>query len=371
MKNEESLIGGMLKLADVELDGSRPWDIKVHNQQFYKRLLSDGVLGLGESYMEGWWDCDSLDELLVRLLNADLEHKISPLKLLIPAIKSKVFNLQRKVKSAKNVGSHYDRGNILFQNMLDKRLTYSCAYWKDAGNLDEAQEAKLDLVCRKIGLKPGQSLLDIGCGWGSLLKFAAERYQVKSVGITLSKEQVKLGRELCKDLPIEIRLQDYRELNEKYDHVVSIGMIEHVGPKNYKTLMKVAERCLEDNGLFLLHTIGASVVKNTSNPWADKYIFPGTMLPTIARIASAAEGVFVMEDWHNFSVDYSKTLIAWYDNFNDNWEKHLSEFYDARFYRMWKYFLLTASGAFRARRNQVWQIVFSKRGVRNGYLSVR
>ena len=371
MKDEESIIGSMFKLADVEFDGSRPWDIKVHDRRLYKRVLAEGVLGFGESYMDGWWDCDRLDELMIRLLNADLEHRISPLSLLVPVVKAKIFNLQRKAKAAQDVGSHYDQGNVLFQNMLDARLTYSCGYWKDADNLDEAQEAKLDLVCRKIGLKPGQSLLDIGCGWGSLLKFAAERYQVRSVGVTLSSEQVKLGRELCQNLTVEIRLQDYRELDEKFDHVVSIGMIEHVGAKNYKTFMNVANRCLDDDGLFLLHTVGASVRKNATNPWTNKYIFPGGMLPTAERIATASEGVFVMEDWHSFGVDYSKTLTAWYDNFNDNWGNEISRFYDPRFYRMWKYFLLTASGAFRARRNQLWQIVFSKKGLSNGYLSVR
>lgn len=321
--------------------------------------------------MDGWWDCENIGELIYKLITADLEHKISPLKLLFPVIRSKILNLQRKSKAAKDVGSHYDRGNILFQNMLDKRLTYSSGYWKDTDNLDEAQEKKLDLVCRKIGLKPGQTLLDIGCGWGSLLKFAAENYGAKGVGITISEEQVKLGRELCRDYPIEIRLQDYRELKGKYDHIVSIGMIEHVGYKNYRTLMKVVDRCLEDNGLFLLHTIGVNVVENTGDPWTDKYIFPGSMLPTIERIAKSVEGIFVMEDWHNFSVDYSKTLIAWYNNFNNNWENKISKYYDERFYRMWKYFLLSISGSFRARRNQVWQIVFSKKGVKGGYLSIR
>jgi cyclopropane-fatty-acyl-phospholipid synthase len=371
MKKAERLISSILKLADVKFNGSRDWDIIVNNQQLYNRLLSDGVLGLGESYMDGWWDCEDLDELIFRLLNADLEHKISPLKFLFPVLKSKIFNRQRKSKAAEDVGSHYNRGNILFQNMLDKRLTYSCAYWKDTDDLDEAQEKKLDLVCRKIGLKPGQTILDIGCGWGSLLKYAAERYNVKSVGITLSQEQVNLGRELCRDMPVEIRLQDYRELTGKFDHIVSIGMIEHVGAKNYETFMKVVERCLNDNGLFLLHTIGASTPKTSNDPWTDKYIFPGGMLPTFDRIAKSATGIFVIEDWHNFGVDYSKTLLAWYKNFNSNWDKIISPHYDELFYRMWKYFLLTSSGSFRARRNQLWQIVFSKKGVEGGYVSIR
>lgn len=371
MKNAESLIRDIVKLADVEINGSRPWDIKVHNQQFYRRVLSDGVLGLGESYMDGWWDCDDLDEFIFKVLSADLEHKISPLKFLFPVLKSKVLNLQSKARASRDVRSHYNLGNVLFMNMLDKLLTYSCAYWKDSDNLDAAQEAKLDLVCKKIGLKPGMTLLDIGCGWGSLVKFAAERYEVKTVGITLSEEQVSLGKELCKGLPVEIRLQDYREINEKFDHIVSIGMFEHVGVKNYKTFMKIVNRNLNDDGLFLLHTIGFNTPKNRTDPWTDKYIFPSGTLPSIGQIAKAAEGIFVMEDWHNFGVDYSKTLIAWFNNFNNNWEKIISKHYDERFYRMWKYFLLTSSGAFRARRNQLWQIVFSKKGVPGGYRAIR
>jgi cyclopropane-fatty-acyl-phospholipid synthase len=378
MKNAESFIRDIVKIADVEINGSKPWDIKIHNQKFFNRVLSNGVLGLGESYMDGWWDCDDLDEFIFRVLRADLEHKISPLKFLFPILKSKVLNLQSKTKAAKDVRSHYNLGNVLFQNMLDKRMTYSCAYWKDANDLDTAQEAKLDLVCRKVGLKPGMTLLDIGCGWGSLIKFAAEKYDVKAVGITLSEEQVSLGREICDGLPAEIRLQDYREINpangvvnEKFDTIVSIGMFEHVGVKNYKTFMKIVNRNLNDDGLFLLHTIGANTPQNRTDPWTDKYIFPGGMLPSIGQIAKAAEDIFVVEDWHNFGVDYSKTLLAWFNNFNNNWEKVISKHYDERFYRMWKYFLLTSSGSFRARRNQLWQIVFSKKGVLGGYRSFR
>jgi cyclopropane-fatty-acyl-phospholipid synthase len=378
MKNAESFIHEIVKLADVEINGSKPWDIKIHNRKFFNRVLNDGVLGLGESYMDGWWDCDDLDEFIFRVLRADLEHKISPLKFLFPILKSKVLNLQSKTKAAKDVRSHYNLGNVLFQNMLDKRMTYSCGYWKDANNLNTAQEAKLDLVCRKIGLKSGMTLLDIGCGWGSLIKFAAEKYDVKAVGITLSEEQVSLGREICDGLPVELRLQDYREINpanggvnEKFDTIVSIGMFEHVGVKNYKTFMKIVNRNLNDDGLFLLHTIGANTPQNRTDPWTDKYIFPGGMLPSIGQIAKAAEDIFIMEDWHNFGVDYSKTLLAWFNNFNNNWEKVISKHYDERFYRMWKYFLLTSSGSFRARRNQLWQIVFSKKGVLGGYRSFR
>jgi cyclopropane-fatty-acyl-phospholipid synthase len=250
--------------------------------------------------------------------------------------------------------------------MLDKRMVYTCGYWKDAKTLDEAQEAKLDLTCKKLNLKPGMKVLDIGCGWGSFAKYAAEKYKVKVVGITVSKEQAVLAKALCKGLPIEIRLQDYRDLNEKFDRIVSLGMFEHVGYKNYKTYMKVVHRCLKDDGLFLLHTIGGNKSVKSTDPWIDKYIFPNSMLPSIKQMGDAIEDYFVMEDWHNFSADYDKTLMAWYNNFENSWNK-LKDDYDERFHRMWRYYLLACAGTFRARKSQLWQIVLSKDGIKEGY----
>jgi cyclopropane-fatty-acyl-phospholipid synthase len=372
MKKDEIYIKDILALANIEINGSNAWDIKLKNDSFYRKVLAQGSLGLGESYMDGWWECEDIDELFFKILKADLEHKIVPLKLLYMVFKSKLLNLQNKSRSARDVGYHYNLGNILFQNMLDKYMTYSCAYWKDANTLDQAQEAKLKLICDKIYLKSGMTLLDVGCGWGSLMKYAAQKYGAKCIGITLSQDQVELGSKLCEGLPIEIELKDYRDIRGKYDRIVSVGMIEHVGSKNYKTFFKIMHDCLKDDGLFLLHTIGTLNPKTANaDPWTDKYIFPGGELPTVQRIAKAAEGLFVMEDWHNFGIDYSKTTKAWFENFNRNWEKIKSENYNEKFYRMWKYFLLSQSGAFRARRNHLWQIVFSRHGVQEGYTSVR
>jgi len=268
------------------------------------------------------------------------------------------------------VKHHYDIGNDLYRLMLDARLTYSCGYWKEAKTLDQAQEHKFDLICRKLNLQSGQRILDIGCGWGSFMKYAVEKYNVSCVGITLSSEQIALCKELCADLPIEIRFADYRDLNETFDNIVSIGMFEHVGYKNYSQYMKVARRCLKDDGLFLLHTIGGNKSVVSVDPWMDKYIFPGGMLPSIKQIAKAIEGKFVMEDWHNFGADYDKTLMCWFENFSENWET-IKDNYDDRFFLMWKYYLLSCAGAFRARGNQLWQIVLSKNGVKGGYISVR
>jgi cyclopropane-fatty-acyl-phospholipid synthase len=250
--------------------------------------------------------------------------------------------------------------------MLDQRMVYTCAYYEEAQDLDEAQEAKLEMVCRKLGLQPGQRILDIGCGWGSFAKYAAENHGVSVVGITISQEQVELSRRLCSGLPVEIRLQDYRDLDERFDHVVSLGMFEHVGFKNYKTYMETVSRSLSDNGIFLLQTIGSNISVRTTDPWIGKYIFPNSMLPSIKQISKAMEGLFVMEDWHNFGVHYDKTLIAWFQNFDSNWNS-LKRNYTDRFYRMWKYYLLSSAGAFRSRKIQLWQVALSKNGLADGF----
>ncbi|NIM10694.1 MAG: cyclopropane fatty acyl phospholipid synthase [Candidatus Aminicenantes bacterium] len=358
----------LLAAADVKINGSRPWDIRVFDERFYQRALSQGTLGLGESYMDNWWDAESLDQFFYQVLNAELQKKIKGFPRLWIAVKAVLLNLQRRSKAYKIGEKHYDIGNDLYTLMLDKRMNYSGAYWKDAKNLDQAQEAKLDLICKKLGLKPGMSVLDIGSGWGGFAKYAAEKYNVKVVGITVSKEQVKLAREICNGLPVDIRLQDYRNLEGKFDRIVSIGMIEHVGYKNYRIYMKVVYDCLHEDGLFLLQTIGSNKSEVIGDAWMDKYIFPDGMLPSPAHITKAVEGLFIMEDWHNFGADYDKTLMAWYSNFEKNWDTiKQNKKYDERFYRMWKYYLLSCAGSFRARNIQLWQIVFSRKGIPGGY----
>jgi cyclopropane-fatty-acyl-phospholipid synthase len=358
-------------LATIQVNGSRPWDIKVHDERLYKRLLKEGSLGLGESYMDGWWDVEKLDQFFTKVIQAELGKKVRlSFNHMLLVLFSILFNRQNKTRAFIVGEKHYDAGNDLYSKMLDKRLTYTCGYWKDAKSLDEAQEHKLDLICRKIGLKAGQTVLDIGCGWGSFAKFAAEKYGAHVTGITISKEQAALARELTQGLPVDIQLKDYRDVNEQFDHIVSIGMFEHVGHKNYRTYMEIAARNLKSNGLFLLHTIGSIESRRATDPWIDKYIFPNGVLPSVAQIGDAIENLFVMEDWHNFGDDYNKTLMAWHENFEEGWEE-LKDKYDERFHRMWNYYLLSCAGGFRARNMQLWQIVLSKDGVPGGYTSVR
>ncbi|WP_434660411.1 cyclopropane fatty acyl phospholipid synthase [Paraburkholderia sp. A3BS-1L] len=359
--------GELLARADIRLNGTRPWDMRIHNPQVLERVVALGNLGLGEAYMDDQWDCDRLDEFFAHVLRAHLDEQIDPARLVFHALKARLMNRQT-VRRAWKVGQqHYDIGNAFYEAMLDKRMTYTCGYWSGgARTLDEAQEAKLDLICRKLGLEPGMRLLDIGCGWGSLMKFAAERYGVSCVGVTISKEQAALGAERCEGLPVEFRLQDYRLLDEKFDRIASVGMFEHVGPKNYRTYMEVAHRCLVDDGIFLLHTIGKNRRDTTPDPWVDKYIFPNGELPTIGQIADASGGLFVVEDLHNFGADYDRTLMAWHANFEAAWPRFAPEM-GHRFYRMWRYYLLSCAGAFRARDIQLWQYVFSKHGLLGGY----
>lgn len=362
---------GLLSLADIKIDGERPWDIQIRDERFYNSVAHRGSLGLGEAYMNGWWDAEKLDQFFHKIFKAELESKVRfSWPAVLSYIEGFITNLQTRSRAFEIGDKHYDQGNDLYRAMLGKSLTYTCGYWQDAKNLDEAQEAKLDLVCRKIGLKPEDSVLDIGCGWGSFLKFAAEKYKAKGVGITVSKEQVSLAQELCNNFPIEIRLEDYRNIKGKFDHVVSLGMFEHVGRKNYRDYMKIVHNALKDSGLFLLHTIGSSKSLVNTDPWIQKYIFPNSMLPSIAQIGKSIEGLFVMEDWHNFGADYDKTLMAWFQNFNLAWPE-LSKYYSERFYRMWKYYLMSSAASFRSRQIQLWQIVLSKNGVESGYTSIR
>ncbi len=363
-------IAQLLATAGLTLNGQAAYDPQIRDERFYHRVVAHGSLGLGESYMDGWWSVDDLDGMLFRMLDARLDDQVRGVEDLWLWVKSKLINLQRGRRAYVIGKRHYDLGNHLFRNMLGKRLVYSCGYWNQATNLDDAQEAKLDLVCRKLGLQPGMRVLDIGCGWGEALKYAAERYGVEGVGVTVSSEQAEFARKLCQGLPIEIRVQDYRELDEAFDRSWSIGMFEHVGVKNYRTYFEVVCRCLNTDGLTLLHTIGSDISSNHADPWIAKYIFPNSMLPSAVQITEASEGLYVIEDWHNFSADYDRTLMAWRENFENAWPL-LKEKYDDRFYRMWRFYLSASAAVFRARRNQLWQIVLSPRGVPGGYRAPR
>ncbi len=365
----------LLAAGDVHPGGGRDCDPVIHDSRFYARVLAQGSLGLGESWMDGWWDVASLDGMLTRLLQARVDEHVHGIAGAFDALRAHLLNLQTARRSRVVGERHYDLGNELYAAMLGKRLVYSCGYWRTASDLDAAQEAKLDLVCRKLRLQPGMRVLDIGCGWGEALKFAAERYGVRGVGVTISQEQATYARELCAGLPVEIRLQDYRTIEpHAFDRVFSLGMFEHVGVRNYATFFDVARRSLDpradDGGLFLLHSIGGNASTTRTDPWIARYIFPNSMIPSAAQIAQAVEGRFVIEDWHAFGPDYDRTLQAWRTNIEAAWDS-LPPRYDERFRRMWRFYLAASMASFRARRNQLWQVLLSPHGVPGGLPEVR
>jgi cyclopropane-fatty-acyl-phospholipid synthase len=342
----------------------------VRDPEFAERILVSGSLGVGESYMDAQWECERLDEMLFRVIRAGIDQRLPGLKEAWAALRARIINPQSQRRSFIVGERHYDIGDDLYERMLDRRMIYSCAYWRNADTLDEAQEAKLDLVCRKLGLQPGMKVLDIGCGWGGAAEFAARRYGVSVVGLTVSKHQAETAERRCKGLNVEIQLRDYRDATGKFDRIYSLGMFEHVGARNYRGYFETVRRLLVDDGLFLLHTIGTNTTLKANDPWIDKYIFPNSMIPSMALIANAAEHIFVTEDWHNFGPYYDRTLMTWAQRFEQHWPE-IAERYGERFRRMWTFWLMASAAYFRARRNQLWQVVFSPNGVRGGYVEVR
>jgi cyclopropane-fatty-acyl-phospholipid synthase len=354
------IIEQLLQDADVKLNGTRPFDIQVVDDRFYARVVSQRELGIGEAYMDGWWTSRQLDETTARLLAVNIRQKLPITPALVWSfIVSRIANQQKINRAYKNAAAHYTIGNDLYERMLGKRMIYSCGFWQNAKNLDEAQEAKLDRICKKLYLQSGMTLLDIGCGWGGFAEFAAKNYGAKVTGVSPVIEQVEVAKKRTAGLDVTILQQDYREITGSFDRVVSIGMLEHVGPKNYRVFFEKCHRLLKDKGLMLHHAIGKSRSASVTDPWIRTYIFPGGAIPSLTQISRALEKILIAEDLENFGPDYDKTLLAWHKNFVKHYPE-VQDAYDERFYRMWEYYLLTCAGAFRARKLQLWQIVMRK-----------
>lgn len=377
---EERYCRDLLGQAGILINGSSPFDVRVKNSSLYRRLYRTGSLGLGESYMDGWWECDELDEFFYRVLKSRINTLILPtLSSVWLPLRARITNLGKRSRAFQIGKHHYDIGNDLYQAMLGTTMTYSCGYWRQATTLDDAQVAKHELICQKLKLEPRMRVLDVGCGWGSFLRHAALRYGVYGVGITVSESQREYALKMLSlgagTVPSQLRnilidLLDYRDISGYYDRIVSVGMFEHVGYKNYETFMETMYQHLRPKGLFLLHTIGSNYSVKSIDPWINRYIFPNAMIPSAQQITRAAEGFFTIEDWHSFGPDYDVTLRAWWKNFDAHWPE-FQERYGAPFYRMWRYYLHMCAGAFRARYLQLWQIIFSKVGEPLTYTSVR
>lgn len=363
----EAMLARLLDEGGIKLNGPEAWDPQVHNPDLYARVVAEGSLGLGEAYMDGWWDCERLDTLFERIVTHRIDMGLRPsMSLIWLVLNAHLQNRQSKRRVWDVAQVHYDLDVDVFEATFDKRLTGSCGYWATADNLDDAQEAKLDLVCRKIGLKAGERVLDIGCGWGAFMGFAAERYGANCVGVTVSQVQAEYGRKRYARLPVEFQVKDYRDFQGRVDRIASMGMFEHVGARNYRTYFEHARRWIADDGLFLLHTIWANEAYPTIDPWLDKYIFPNGCLPTVGQVGDAVEGLFVVENVENFGSYYDRTLMAWYARFQSNWAA-ISAKYGERFCRMWDYYLRCCAGGFRSRAISVGQFVLSPKGVPGGW----
>lgn len=369
----EDLVRKTLGQAGIQIGGQQPQDIQVHDPRFYQRALRQGSLGLGESYMDGWWDAAAVDAFITRVLDADIRHGFTRgMGQRLHRLWAYLWNLQSRMRARRAIAAHYDIGNDLFSRMLDPLMNYSCAYWAQARDLAQAQRDKLELICRKLELTRGMRVLDIGCGWGGFARYAAEHHGCEVTGLTLSRAQAEHARQVCRNLPVQIELCDYRDHGgQPFDRIVSIGMFEHVGARNYRNFMRIARRLLKPDGLMLLHTIGSLTTSRGNDPWLNKYIFPDGELPSVTQLGRAIEGLLILEDWHNFGPDYDRTLMAWKANFESAWPE-LRAAYGDRFYRMWRYYLMLCAGAFRARHMQLWQLVLAPPGCRTEtYRSVR
>ena len=367
----ERLVRGWLEQADITIGGTRPWDIQVHDPRLFQRVVLRGSLGVGEAWMDRWFDCPALDQAIERLFRAGVGGQISTWSRLPNTLSAFLFNMQKASRAAQVGERHYDIGDDLYRAMLDRRMIYSCAWWGGgAADLDRAQEAKLDLIARKLSLEAGMKVLDIGCGWGGAAAWYAEHYGVSVTGVTVSKHQWEHARKTWAEFKVDFHLQDYRDIAGHYDAVYSIGMFEHVGYRNYRMFMDVVRRCLQPEGLFLLHTIGGSASVHAADPWVHRYIFPNGMMPSARQLTKAIEDRFVLEDWHNFGPDYDRTLMTWHKNFLTAWPE-LAPRYGERFRRMWEYYLLASAATFRARRNHLWQVLLSTGRRREGVVRHR
>jgi cyclopropane-fatty-acyl-phospholipid synthase len=368
------LLERLLAGSGVKIGGDRPWDIRVNRDRLYRRALR-GSLGIGESYIDGDWDCDALDELFRRVLSSGAQDK--PLIRAARGFKtlqSRLTNLQTKSRSRAVAEEHYDLDHRMYALFLGPWNQYTCCFFDGTDDLERAEVLKLEMLCDKLELKPGDRLLDIGCGWGGLAKYAAATRGCEVTGISLSDQQIRYAVEYTKCLPVSIRRLDYRDLPDSglppFDRISIVGMIEHVGYKNYATLMGVVHQMLKPDGLFLLHTIGNCEETAVVDPWIEKHIFRNSMAPAMSQLSGAAEGKFVIEDWENYGQHYVPTLQAWHDRFNANWERiralPTAKPFDERFRRMWNYYLMSSKAAFDVEQLHLWQLVMTRRSSGRG-----
>jgi len=346
------------------------WGLKIDDASVRRGIARGGIVALGEAYERSEWDCDDLESFMYRVFTSAPPRlsRAAWARLILAALDQRLFNRQRG-RGAFDIGmKHYDLGNALFSSMLDESMSYTSGYWARAQTLAEAQEAKLDLICKKLNLQRGQRVLDIGCGWGNFAQFAATRYGARVTGVTVSKEQAALAREHCQGLPVDIRMQDYRAVEGTFDHVVSIEMIEAVGRKNIPAFYKTVDRVLADGGRSVIQAISGDTLSRTSDRgldqyilWLLRYIFPDGYLPKARELIPSRGTNLQVDGWQRLTDDYPQTLRAWARRFNDNWDR-LKDSYDEAFRRRWNFYLFGCAAAFRAGLVNVSQVVYRKHG---------
>ncbi len=369
-----ALVTRLFNHAGIDIGGNAPWDIRVNNPRFYRRVLQ-GSVGLGESYTDGDWDTPQLDSMIQRLLRTGAPSTaVAGAGRILQNLRSRIANMQTRRGSRAMAEQHYDLDHRLYTHFLGPHNQYTCCFFDGTDELRVAEECKLEMLCEKLELGPGDRVLDVGCGWGGFVRYAASTRGCTAVGISLSAEQIAYARKYAAGFDVEIVRCDYRDLPDRFpaasfDKILVCGMLEHVGYKNYRRLMKIIHELLSENGLFLLHTIGNKDVTTIVDPWIEKYIFRNSMIPAMSQIADAVRGLFVIQAWENYGYYYSKTLRAWYENFNRNWPRIMEietrQRFDERFRRMWNYYLLSCKAAFDVEELHLWQIVTSKYGARS------
>jgi cyclopropane-fatty-acyl-phospholipid synthase len=340
-------------------------ELKVNDPTMWGDWAGRGMLGIGESYMQGKWDSPCLDRVMSKLANLPAGAK----RRIFSSWKSKAIialasmtNAQKPSRELQVARGHYNLGNEFFHSWLDPHMQYSCASWKDAVTLEQAQAKKMELIAEKLQLRPGLRVLDIGCGWGGLGRYFIKEYGVTVTGVNISSEQVNWCRSKAAEEGLsdsfDIREMSYRDIRGTWDRIVCVGMIEHVGPKNYPEFFKICGHSLASNGLLLLQTIGSNTSREVLNDrWITTYIFPNGTLPSISQIARAVEKRLVIEDLQNLGPDYDRTLMCWHERFQ---RAKPGLKLDPVFERMWDFFLLYTASGFRERKTQLWQFVMTK-----------
>jgi cyclopropane-fatty-acyl-phospholipid synthase len=371
----ESLVDSRLNKAGIKINGPNPWDPEVdadHLSSFNRQVVWQGMLGLGNSFLDGEWKCADLSTFFFKAIQAGLlqDSKMS-LPYLWKWIRDTFTNPQNRPHAAKNIAEHYsdaDKEGLVLGMTDPKWNQYTCGFYADPTNpvegLQAAQDRKLRVIFDKLRLEAGDTLLDVGMGWGGLLACAQQERCCRGMGVTLARNQLEYAEQ---HHGVQGLCTDYRSVNWPANRITAVGILEHIGPKNHRAFMEAIYRNLTADGIHLLHFFGRPAHNvGLLDPWTDQYIFPGLTCPTLVEVLRAADGLLELQHQEQFGFHYDPTLMAWYENFVA-FAKTIGLDPDDRLYRMWKYYLLSCAGAFRAGEVKLYQLVFTKRHSRIVY----